>query len=219
VEREHIKTPVAAGGNPVLPHKKTPQPLATSQTKRSGASRNDQKGMVIYSKERHSGQSLVTPTRELRTATRSNANAAQTKVPVKSSTAPVLKTRSANARASLNVSSPLTRSQQKEAAVLPELTWDVRRQSSRLQQKEVCTTPNPQDLGKGKTLSSRLSKKEMLESAKDTLRRKTPSRRSQHKDVMKTPVGNDLAIVLVPETRSRTRSQMLAATKVLISNL
>jgi len=167
--------------------------------------------MVIYS-----GQSLVTPTRELRSATRSNANVAQTKVPVKSSTAPVPKTRTANARVSLNGSSPLTRSQQKEGAVLPELTWDVRRQSTRLQQKEV--SPNPQDLGRGKTLSSRLSKKEMLESAKDTFRIKTPSRRSQHKEVMKTPVGNDLAIVLLPETRSRTRSQMIAATKVLISN-
>jgi hypothetical protein len=89
------------------------------------------------------------------------------------------------------------------------LTWDVRRQATRFQQKEL--SQSPQDSGRGKTPSSRSSKKEVA-----ALQRKTPSRRSQHKEVMETPGGNALAIVPVPGTRSRTRSQ---TTKVLISNL
>lgn len=208
VDREQTKTKVAAAGNP--------EPLAISQTRRSGTSKNDDKGMVVYSKSKDTGLTVVTPTRELRSATRSNANAALTKVPV---ITPASKTRTPTSKATAEGSSPLTRSQQIEVAVTPELTWDVRRQSTRLQQKEV--SQSPPDSGRGKkTPSSRFSKKEVVESSQDTLKRKTPSR-SQHK-VIETPEHSKaLAIIPLlkdaPETRSRTRSQRLAATKVRIS--
>ena len=229
VEREQTKTKSAATSPPVREHKMTPEPLAIAPTRKSlGGSRNSNKGLVLYSKNTGSGQVLDTPVRELRSRTGSNASSAQKKAPVNSSKTPALKKPAVNAPTSKDTkigSSPLTRSQQIEVAVTPEPSWDVRRLSTRLQQKEA--SQSLQDAAREKTPSSRSSKKELVVSLQGTVQGKTYSRRSQHKEATKTtrnPArGKALAIIALPkeepQTRARTRSQILAAKKVCILNL
>lgn len=228
VEREQTKTKVAATRKRVEEHKKTADSRAIVPTRQSpGVSRGDNKGMVLYSKNTNAGQVLLTPVRELRSGTRSNATTAQKKAPANFNKTPTSKKPTVNAptsKGTINGSSPLTRSQQLEVAVTPEPSWDVRRLSTRSHQKE---SYSPQVAVRGNPPSSRSSKKEVLVSPEVTVQGKIYSRRSHHKEAIESPPssarGKALAIIPLtkeePQTRARTRSQILAAKKVSISCL
>ena len=227
VEREQTKTKVAPAKTPVQERKKTPEPLGITSTRQSArASRSNSKGLVLYSKNTGTGQDLITPGRELRSGTRSNPSTTQTKVPVNSKT-PASKKATVNTPTSkdiMNGSSPLTRSKRNEAAVTPEPSWDVRRLPTSLQKE---SSESPLNTVRGNTPLTRSVKKELVGASQDSVRGKTPSRRSQPKskiEVSRNSVSEKALAIIVqpkeePQTRARTRAQILAVKKVCISDL